>query len=71
MNKILHIIILSQCHSLETAIKMGWCSRHYGLNEEGLLATALLIPPDDTEAPALTVGLHQHDITTPVHVACV
>lgn len=54
--------------SLEASIKVSWCSRHYGFNEEGLLATTLLISSHDTEAPAFTVGLHQHNITTPVDV---
>lgn len=47
---------------------MSRCSRHNGFDEEGLLPVALLIAPDDAEAPALTVGLLQDDVPTPVHV---
>lgn len=55
---------------LETPIEVGRSSRHYGFDEERLLATILFVPPDDTKAPALVVGLHQYDVTTPMHVAC-
>lgn len=44
-------------------------SRHDGLDEEGLLAPALLVAPHDAEAPALVVGLLQDDVAAPVHVA--
>ena len=43
-------------------------TRHNGFDEERLLAVALLIAPDDAEAPALVVGLLQDDVSTPVHV---
>lgn len=44
-------------------------SRHDGLDEEGLLAPALLVAPHDAESPALVVGLLQDDVAAPVHVA--
>lgn len=43
-------------------------TRHNGLDEERLLAVALLVTPNDTEAPALVVGLLQDDVPAPVHV---
>ena len=62
-------MLLGGADSLEAPVEVGRCPRHYGLDEEGLLAAALLVAPDDAEAPALTVGLHQDDVTAPVHVA--
>ena len=47
---------------------MGGSTRYDGLDEEGLLAVALLIAAHDAEAPALTVGLQQDDVSAPVHV---
>lgn len=54
---------------LEPSIKVSGGTRHNGFDEEGLLTVALLIAPDDTEAPALVVGLLQDDVPAPVHVA--
>lgn len=53
---------------LEASIKVSRRTRHNGFDEERLLAVALLIAPDDTEAPALIVGLLQDDVPAPVHV---
>lgn len=53
---------------LEASVKVSRCTRHNGFDEERLLAVALLIAPDDTEAPALVVGLLQDDVPAPVHV---
>lgn len=54
---------------LEASVKVRRRSRHNRLNEEGLLAAALLVAPHDAEAPALVVSLLQDDVATPVHVA--
>ena len=54
---------------LEASVKVSRRTRHYGFDEERLLAVALLIAADDTEAPALVVGLLQDDVSAPVHVA--
>lgn len=53
---------------LEASIKVSRCSRHNGFDEERLLPVALLITPNDAEAPALVVGLLQDDVPAPVHV---
>lgn len=47
---------------------MSRCARHNGFDEERLLAVALLVASDDTEAPALIVGLLQNNVPTPVHL---
>lgn len=47
---------------------MSRCTRHDGFDEKRLLAVALLVAPDDTEAPALVVGFLQDDVPAPVHV---
>ena len=47
---------------------MSGCTRHNGFDEEGLLPVALLVAPDDTEAPTLVVGLLQDNVPAPVHV---
>lgn len=54
---------------LEASVKVSRCTRHDGFDKERLLAVALLIAPDDTESPALVVGLLQDDVPAPVHVA--
>lgn len=63
--------VLSQIrfNLLEASVKVSRCTRHNGFDEERLLAVALLIAPDDTEAPALIVGLLQDNVSAPVHVA--
>lgn len=53
---------------LEASIKVSRCSRHNGFDEERLLPVALLVTPNDAEAPALVVGLLQDDVPAPVHV---
>lgn len=53
---------------LEASVKMSRRARHNGFDEERLLAVALFIAPDNTEAPALVVGLLQDDVPAPVHV---
>lgn len=53
--------------SLKASVKVSRCTRHDGFDEEGLLAVALLVASDDTEAPALIVGLLQDDVPAPVH----
>lgn len=53
---------------LEASVKVSGCTRHDGFDEERLLAVALLVAPDDAEAPALIVGLVQDDVPAPVHV---
>lgn len=53
---------------LEAPVKVSRRTRHNGFDEERLLAVALLVAPDDTEAPALVVGLLQDDVPAPVHV---
>lgn len=53
---------------LEASVKVSRRTRHNGFDEERLLAVALLIAPDDAEAPALVVGLLQDDVPAPVHV---
>lgn len=52
---------------LEASVKVSRCTRHNGFDEERLLAVALLVAADDTEAPALVVGLLQDDVPAPVH----
>lgn len=47
---------------------MGGCTRHDGLDEERLLSVVLLEAAHNAEAPALLIGLQQHDVTAPVHV---
>lgn len=54
---------------LEASVEVSRCTRHNGFDVERLLAVALLIAPDDAEAPALAVGLLQDDVSAPVHVA--
>lgn len=54
---------------LEAPVEVSGRTRHNGFDEERLLAVALLVAPDDTEAPALVVGLLQDDVPAPVHVA--
>lgn len=54
---------------LEAPVEVSRRARHNGFDEERLLAVALLVAPDDTEAPALVVGLLQDDVPAPVHVA--
>lgn len=54
--------------TLEASVKMSRRARHNGFDEERLLAVALFIAPDNTEAPALVVGLLQDDVPAPVHV---
>lgn len=58
----------SGINSLEASVKVSRCTRHNGFDEERLLAVALLIASDDTEAPALVVGLLQNNVTAPVHL---
>lgn len=59
---------MGEADSLEAPVEVGRCPRHYGLDEEGLLAPTLLVAPHDAEAPALAIGLHQDNVTAPVHV---
>lgn len=53
---------------LEASIKMSRCTRHDGFDEERLLAVALLVATHNTEAPALIIGLLQHDVPAPMHM---
>lgn len=56
-----------ELNSLEASVEVSRGPRHDGFDEERLLAVALLVTPDDTEAPALVVGLLQDDVPAPVH----
>lgn len=53
---------------LETSVEVSGCTRHYGFDEERLLAVTFFIASNNTEAPALVVGLVQDNVSTPVHV---
>lgn len=55
-------------NSLEASVEVGGCTRHDGLDEERLLSVVLLEAAHNAEAPALLIGLQQHDVTAPVHV---
>lgn len=56
-------------HSLEAAVVVRGCAKHYGLDKERLVAVALLVSPDDTKAPAAGVAPPQHNLMTAVQVA--
>lgn len=53
---------------LEASVKVSRRTRHDGFDEERLLAVALLVATHNTEAPAVIVGLLQHDVPAPMHV---
>lgn len=56
-------------HSLEPAVIVRGCAQDDGLDEEGLVAVAFLVAPDDAEAPAARVAPPQHDLMAAVQVA--
>lgn len=58
----------SQVNLLQASVKVSRCPRHDGFDKERLLTVTLLVASDNTEAPALVVGLVQDNVTTPMHV---
>lgn len=56
-------------HSLEAAVVVGGRAEDDGLDEEGLVAVALLVPAHDAEAPAARVAPSQDDLVAAVQVA--
>lgn len=60
---------MDRLHSLEPAVVVRGCAENDGLDEEGLVAVAFLVAPDDAEAPAARVAPPQHDLVAAVQVA--
>lgn len=56
-------------HSLEAAVVVGGRAQDDGLDEEGLVAVALLVAAHDAEAPAARVAPPQDDLVAAVQVA--
>lgn len=56
-------------HSLEPAVVVRRRAEDDGLDEEGLVAMAFLVAPDDAEAPAAWVAPPQYNLMTTVQVA--
>lgn len=60
---------MDRLYSLEPAVVVGGCAEDDGLDEERLVAVALLVAADDAEAPAARVAPPQHDLVAAVQVA--
>ena len=56
-------------YSLEASIVVRGCAEDDGLDEERLVAVALLVAPDDAEAPAARVAPPQYNLVAAVQVA--
>lgn len=65
-------LIIHHCatdHSLEAAVVVRRRAEDDGLDEERLVAVALLVAPNDAEAPAAWVAPSQYNLMTTVQVA--
>lgn len=56
-------------HLLEAAVIVSRCAEDNGLDEEGLVAVAFLVAPDDAKAPAAWVAPPQYNLMATVQVA--